>query len=201
MKRQPVLHRVDREGQGGVFDKQWERGEGFWVRTARPPGRGTKWLEGKAARTSVHEAKRWPEGRPSIRKAVRGRWLEWEADEGSCRQGEGGEGQAEMAPANRPEVEVELQECGAAERGWGHNDGGQEHRNYRVTRMARSVRDGTPVRPRARGNDRRHALRDEPTSGTSVGVAATNDLRVEGPNEGGYPSVCGKSARHAEGGA
>ena len=87
-KKQPVLHRVDREGQGGVFDKQWERGEGYWVRTARPAGRGTEWLEGKAARTSAHEAKRWPEGRSNICKAVRGRWLEWEADEGSCRQGE-----------------------------------------------------------------------------------------------------------------
>ena len=27
-KKQPVLHRVDREGQGGVFDSQWEKGEG-----------------------------------------------------------------------------------------------------------------------------------------------------------------------------
>ena len=104
-----MLHRVDREGQGGVFDKQCERGEGFWVRTARPSGRGTKWLDGKAARTSVHEAKRWPEGRSSIRKAARGHWLEWVADEVSYRQEEGGESQAEMAPANQPEVEVELQ--------------------------------------------------------------------------------------------
>ena len=37
-KKQPVLHRVDREGQGRVFDKHWEKGEGFWIRTARPPG-------------------------------------------------------------------------------------------------------------------------------------------------------------------
>ena len=109
----------------------------------------------------------------------------------------GGEGQAEMAPANQPEVEVELQECGVAERRWGKNDGGQEHRDYSVTRMARSVRDGTPVRPRARGNNRRHG------SGKSAGVAttttATNDLRVEGLNEGRDLSVCGKSARHVEG--
>ena len=27
-KRHPVLHRVDREDQGGVFDSQWEKGYG-----------------------------------------------------------------------------------------------------------------------------------------------------------------------------
>ena len=55
-KKQPALHRVDREGQGGEFDKQWGRlgGAGFWVWTARPPGRGTKWLGGKAAVAGVH---------------------------------------------------------------------------------------------------------------------------------------------------
>ena len=92
-KRQPVLHRVSGEGHGGEFDKQWGRGVGFWVRTARPPGRGLKWLEGKAVRTSVHEAKRWPEGRPGIRKAVVGQYLRWVADEAlGCQEG-GGEGQ------------------------------------------------------------------------------------------------------------
>ena len=115
----------------------------------------------------------------------------------SCRQGVGGEGQAEMAPVNQPEVEVELQECGAAERRWGQDDGGQEHRDYSGTRMARSVRDGTLVRPRARGNNRRHG------SGKSAGVAATttatNDLRVDGANEEGCPSVRGKSAQHVGG--
>ena len=73
--KQPVWHQVDREGQGGVFDKQWEKGEGFWVQTAHPPGWGTEWLEGEAAVMSVHKAKRWPEGRSDIRKAVRPRTL------------------------------------------------------------------------------------------------------------------------------
>ena len=140
-----MLHQVDREGQGGVFDKQWKRGERYWVRTARPAGRGTKWLEGKAARTSVHEAKRWPEGRSNICKAVRGRWLEWMADEASYRQGEGGEGRAEMGSENQPEVGGELQGGGAAERRGGQDDGAQGHRDYSVARMARSVRDETPV--------------------------------------------------------
>ena len=60
-KRQPVLHRVDGESRGGAFDRIWNRGEGVWVRTARPPGRGMDWLESMAARTSVSEAKQWPE--------------------------------------------------------------------------------------------------------------------------------------------
>ena len=66
--------------------------------------------------------------------------MEWEANEVSCCQGEGGEGQAEMAPANQPEVEVELQECSATKQRWGHNDRGQEHQDYRGTRMVRSVK-------------------------------------------------------------
>ena len=50
---------------------------------------------------------------------------------------------------------LQLQECGAAERRWGQDDGGQEHRDNSVARVARSVRDRTPVRPRARENNRR----------------------------------------------
>ena len=106
-----------------MFDKQWEKGEGFWVRKTRPPGRGTEWLKSKATTTSVHEAKRWPEGRAAIRRAVRGRWLEWVAGGTSH---EGGEARAEMDSANQPEVESERQEGGAAERRRGQERGAQE---------------------------------------------------------------------------
>ena len=77
-KRQPVLHRVDGENRGGVFDRIWSRGEGVWVRTSRPPGRGMSWLGNKSACTSVREAKQWTEGRLSVRQAVLGGWLKWE---------------------------------------------------------------------------------------------------------------------------
>ena len=40
-KRQPVLHRVDGEGRGGLLDKTWMKGEGVWVRTEKRLGRGT----------------------------------------------------------------------------------------------------------------------------------------------------------------
>ena len=79
-KRQPVLHRVDGDNRGGVFDRIWSRSEGVWVRTLRPPGRGTGWLGDKGARTSVREAKRWTEGRLSVRQAVLGGWLKWERE-------------------------------------------------------------------------------------------------------------------------
>ena len=100
-KKQLVLHRVDRESQGGVFDRQWEKGEGVWVRTARPPGRSMGWLESKSAVTSVHEAKCWAEGRSGIRKAVRGRWLEWAAGEGVYRLEVGGG--VRIFPADQPD--------------------------------------------------------------------------------------------------
>ena len=83
-KKQPVLHRVDRESHGGVFDKMWERGKGVWVRTARPLQRATAWLSQKAPVTSVQEAKNWPEDRTKIRIAVSGGWLEWAEGENAC---------------------------------------------------------------------------------------------------------------------
>lgn len=85
-KRQPVLHRVDGENRGGVSDRIWTRGEGVWVRTSRPPGRGMSWLGNKSECTSVREAKQWPEGRLSVRQAVLGGWLKWEQEaEGTSR--------------------------------------------------------------------------------------------------------------------
>ena len=69
----------------GVFDRLWTKVAGSWVKTERMPGRGMQWLTEKGPRTSVREAKRWPEGRPLIRKAVLGQWLCWE-DEGSEHQ-------------------------------------------------------------------------------------------------------------------
>jgi len=179
-KKQPVLHRVDREGHGGVFDKQWEKGEGFWVRTARPPGRGMEWLGGKAASTSVHEAKRWPEGRSNTRKAVLGRWLEWVADVASYRQGEGGEVRAEEDSADQAEVGDERQEGDAAERRGGQENGAQELRNHRAVGMARSGSDVAPAQSGVREGNRRHG--PSTRAGMASEVAATNGLRMEGPN-------------------
>ena len=101
-KRQPVLHRVDGESRGGVFDRIWSRGEGMWVRTARPPGRGMSWLESKSNCTSVRDPKRWPEGRLSVRQAVLGGWLR-ETEGTSC-------------DAHQPAGAVDAGEIGAAER-------------------------------------------------------------------------------------
>ena len=104
-KKQPVLHRVDRESQGGVYDWQWEKGEGVWVRlvwvhTACPPGRSTGWLEGRSAVTSVQEAKRRADGalgrsqggqRAMARMGrwgellARGRWRGLDSPSGSAR--------------------------------------------------------------------------------------------------------------------
>ena len=192
--KQPVWHQVDREGQGGVFDKQWEKGEGFWVRTARPPGRGTEWLEGKAAVTSVHEAKRWPEGRSDIRKAVRGRWLEWVADDDSYRQAEGGEVRAEIGSANQPEVGSELREGGTAERREGQDDEAQGHRERSEGGVASSEWNEAPAQPRVRGSSRRHSL------GVSAGMASatttTNGLRMEGRNGRVHLDISGDPAQH-----
>ena len=73
----------------------------MWVRTARPLGRGMKWLGSKGAVTRVCEAKRWVEGRPNIRTAVRGRWLEWSAEEGTYQQGGGADGSGPPVPLSR----------------------------------------------------------------------------------------------------
>ena len=73
-----------------MLDQQWEKGQGVWVRTARPLGRGMEWLGSKGAVTKVSEAKRCAEGCLDIRKAVRGRWLEWVAEEGAYQHARGG---------------------------------------------------------------------------------------------------------------
>ena len=46
-KRQPVLHRVDGEGHGGMFDKTWVKGEGVLVRTKKRLGRNMDCQAGK----------------------------------------------------------------------------------------------------------------------------------------------------------
>ena len=96
-----------------MFDRLWERGEGMWVRTARPLSRATAWLSQKDPVTSVQEAENWPERRMKVRTAVRGRWLEWAEEESTRQRAEGAEGPGLPAPSGdgesseRPRVQCE----------------------------------------------------------------------------------------------
>ena len=98
----------------------------------------------------------------------------------SYRQGEGGEVRAEEDSADQPEVGDERQEGDAAERRGGQENGAQELRNHRAVGMARSGSDVAPAQSGVRESNRRHG--PSTRAGMASEVAATNGLRMEGPN-------------------
>ena len=127
-------------------------------------------------------------------QAVRGRWLEWVADDDSYRQAEGREVRAEIGSANQPEVGSELREGGAAERRGGQDDEAQGRRDHSEGRVASSEWNEAPAQPRVRRCSRRHSL------GVSAGMAsattAANGLRMEGRNGRVHLDISGDPAQH-----
>ena len=195
-KKQPVLHRVDRESHGGVFDKMWRKGKGVWVRTARPLGRTTEWLRQKAPVTSVQDAKNWPENRMKIRMAVSGGWLEWAEEESAGQSARGTDsgppassrdGEPSARPGGQGESNVEVAEEGRHQgerRGTGRVDGEIQDEQVRPSeprvnapaadgtgetdhrRLARARGDGTKVGKN--GTPREPVRRQQPRGAASA---------------------------------
>ena len=159
------------------------------MRTARPLGRGMEWLGSKGTVTKVSEAKRWAEGRSYIRKAARGRWLEWLAEEGAYQQGGGADGSGQSVPLSR-ESSTLGSEGGTVESCIGQADTANDSPDPVLSEEVQMSQSDVGNAPRLGGGTQSEREKQEDERPTTRAAAKTRE--IEGPRGQGQTNGRGK---------